>query len=134
MQQSVLESGGVSQLVSLTQSMDPVLRLNSVWALRNLLFMADTATKRRVMREVGYPTLAQLVQDPEDDVQEQALMLFRNLVHGKVRRLGLSLGVWEYLLRFGSVAWYHASRLVRWFYNWELLSLPAGCPVCLRTL
>jgi hypothetical protein len=89
LQQSVLESGGVSQLVSLTQSMDPVLRLNSVWALRNLLFMADTATKRRVMREVGYPTLTQLVQDPEDDVQEQALMLFRNLVHGKVRRRGV---------------------------------------------
>lgn len=90
MQQIVLEAGGISQLVSLTQSMDPVLRLNSVWALKNLLFMADSATKQRVMREVGYQTLGQLVQDAEEDVQEQALMLFRNLVHGKVTLLHLS--------------------------------------------
>lgn len=84
-QQVVLDGGGVAQLAALAHSMDPTLRLNAVWALKNLLFMADSYTKARVMREVGYATLAALAQDPEDGVQEQALMLVRNLVHGKVR-------------------------------------------------
>jgi len=57
MKKTVLENGGVERLVKLVGSTDSNLRLNSVWALKNLLFQADSDVKGRVMRELGWETL-----------------------------------------------------------------------------
>ncbi|XP_022637501.1 armadillo repeat-containing protein 8 isoform X2 [Vigna radiata var. radiata] len=58
-----IQCGGIKELVHLTKSMDSSLRLNAVWALRNMVFLADKMY-------------------PEPSVQEQALALVRNLVDG----------------------------------------------------
>ncbi|KAJ7537944.1 hypothetical protein O6H91_11G029000 [Diphasiastrum complanatum] len=76
--------GGVSQLIQLARSMDSVLRQNAVWALRNLLYLADMMAKERVMRELTFSTLVDLICDSEEIVQEQALAFVRNLVYGSV--------------------------------------------------
>eukprot|EP01135_Chromosphaera_perkinsii_P005385 Nk52_evm66s343 gene=Nk52_evmTU66s343 len=82
MKKTVMEQGAVSKLVTLAQSMDYTLRLNSVWALKNLLFQADSAVKEHVMEKLGYDTLLGLLEDEQVNIREQALTLLRNLAYG----------------------------------------------------
>nr|XP_010931024.1 armadillo repeat-containing protein 8 [Elaeis guineensis] len=77
-----IQCGGVSQLVQLSKSMDPTLRLKSVWALRNLMFLADRTDKECVLMELTASNLASLICDSEHPIQEQALALVSNLVDG----------------------------------------------------
>ncbi|CAA2992243.1 armadillo repeat-containing 8 isoform X1 [Olea europaea subsp. europaea] len=58
-----IHCGGVKQLVQLSKSMDSTIRVNAVWALKNLMFLVNSMY-------------------PETSVQEQALALVRNLVDG----------------------------------------------------
>ena len=46
------------RLVQLVGSPDPSLRLNALWALKNLLYKANGEVKRSVMEVVEWPTLA----------------------------------------------------------------------------
>lgn len=77
-----LQCGGLKQLVQLSKSMDPILRLNALWALRNLMFLADNTCKEGILLELTASSLSSLICDPEHFVQEQALALVRNLVDG----------------------------------------------------
>ncbi|KAK4780091.1 hypothetical protein SAY87_016197 [Trapa incisa] len=88
--------GGVKQLIQLSMSMNSAIRLNSLWALKNLTFEADNQCKERVFRELTASSLASLICDPEPCVQEQALALVRNLIDG-------SLDSIEYVFVEGSI-------------------------------
>lgn len=77
-----VQSGGVKQLVELSESMDSTVRLNAVWALRNLMFLVDNRCKEGIFLELRALTLISLVCDPSASVQEQALALVCNLVNG----------------------------------------------------
>ncbi|XP_014502530.1 armadillo repeat-containing protein 8 isoform X1 [Vigna radiata var. radiata] len=77
-----IQCGGIKELVHLTKSMDSSLRLNAVWALRNMVFLADKMCKEKVFLELTVSSVASLICDPEPSVQEQALALVRNLVDG----------------------------------------------------
>ncbi|XP_043692489.1 armadillo repeat-containing protein 8-like [Telopea speciosissima] len=77
-----IQCGGVKELVRLSRSMDFALRLNSVWALRNLMFLADKTRREDILLELTSSTLASLVCDPEPLIQEQSLALVRNLADG----------------------------------------------------
>lgn len=77
-----IQCGGVKHLVELSKSMDSTVRLNTVWALRNLMFLADNSCKEVLFLELTASSLASLVCDPEPFVQEQALALVRNLIDG----------------------------------------------------
>jgi hypothetical protein len=80
MKETVLKEGGVRRLVELVGSSDSDLRYNALWALKNLLYLADTPIKTATMQLVTYPRLQQLANDSALLVQEQALNLIRNLV------------------------------------------------------
>lgn len=82
MKKIVLEQGAVPQLVSLTLSQDHELKLNSIWALKNLLYQADSSDKDKVIDALGWDVLGMLLNDPHPDIQEQSLTLVRNLVYG----------------------------------------------------
>ncbi|KAK1589044.1 hypothetical protein Q3G72_029977 [Acer saccharum] len=77
-----IRCGGMKQLVQLSKSMDAAIRLNALWALRNLMFQAESKCKEGVFMELTASLLASLICDPEPFVQEQALALVRNLVDG----------------------------------------------------
>ncbi|KAJ3097819.1 Armadillo repeat-containing protein 8, partial [Phlyctochytrium bullatum] len=79
MKKTVLENHGVERLVSLVHSSEPNLRLNSVWALKNLLYLADSEVKATVMASLTWEGLRNLINDNEICIQEQALSLLRNL-------------------------------------------------------
>lgn len=107
-----VKCGGLKLLVQLSKSMDATLRLNALWALKNLMFLADNMCKEGILLKLTTPLLSSLIcgndrtlfvtiiqiltiamvvkpafhcictPDPEPSVQEQALALVRNLVDG----------------------------------------------------
>lgn len=76
---AVLHHGGVQKLVELTGSPVATLRLHAAWALRNLLYQSDLALKQSVVRALPWPSMRQLLYDPEPPIQEQAVCILRNL-------------------------------------------------------
>jgi hypothetical protein len=83
MKKSLLESEYLDILTSLTKSCEIMLRLNAVWAIKNLLFQSDSEVKKIVIGKLGWDTVCQLAYDPDNGVEEQGLNLIRNLVCGK---------------------------------------------------
>ncbi|KAK9154901.1 hypothetical protein Sjap_002381 [Stephania japonica] len=77
-----LRCGGVKELVRLSQSMDPTLRLNAVLALKNFVFLADNSSKECVLAELTVSTLVSLICEPK--VQEQALAFVRNILESGI--------------------------------------------------
>ncbi|XP_072972787.1 uncharacterized protein [Typha angustifolia] len=78
----LLQHGGVTQLVLLSKSMDSALRLKSVWALRNLMFLLDRKDKDHILMQLTVSTLSSLICDAEHLIQEQALALVSNFIDG----------------------------------------------------
>lgn len=56
-----IKCGGVTQLVQLSKSMDAAIRLNALWALKNLVFMAESKLKEEIFVELTAPSIASLV-------------------------------------------------------------------------
>lgn len=56
-----IQCGGVKHLVQLSKSMDSTVRLNAVWALRNLMFLVDSRCKEGIFRELTASTLISLI-------------------------------------------------------------------------
>ncbi|KAJ3249377.1 Armadillo repeat-containing protein 8 [Chytriomyces hyalinus] len=83
MKKTVIEHGGVERIVALVSASDYHLKLNSVWALKNLLYQAGSTIKAKVMAELGWEGLKRLLFDTQIGIQEQSLNLLRNLVCGK---------------------------------------------------
>ncbi|MED6219909.1 hypothetical protein PIB30_040189 [Stylosanthes scabra] len=77
-----MQYGGIKELVQLTKSMDSSLRLNAIWALRNMVFHTDKICKEVIFVELTASAIASLICDPEPSVQEQTMGLVRNFVHG----------------------------------------------------
>jgi len=79
MRKSFMERGIVAKFVQMIGSGDSNVRLNALWAIKNLVFEAKSELKETVMRQFGYDTLSRLLNDDEHLIQEQALNLVRNL-------------------------------------------------------
>ncbi|KAF7053666.1 hypothetical protein CFC21_061531 [Triticum aestivum] len=88
----LLHSGVVSQLVHLSKSMDPTLRLKSVLALRNIMFLMNPKDKDLILKELTVSTLSSLICDSEHSVQEQTLALVQNLLDGYVGSVNYVIG------------------------------------------
>jgi len=43
--------------VSLVHSMDSNLRLNAIWALKNIVFSAESNIKEQIIKELGWEQL-----------------------------------------------------------------------------
>ena len=79
MKSIIIENGGLELLVQLViSSTDTSLRLNALWALKNVLFEADSLIKSRVITQLGFETIYKLCEDPSFVIQEQALNIIRN--------------------------------------------------------
>ncbi|XP_020574778.1 armadillo repeat-containing protein 8 isoform X2 [Phalaenopsis equestris] len=81
---ALVKYGGLPLLVQLSKSIVPMLRLKSLCALRNLMFIANRIGKENIISELTIPELASLICDSEHLVQEQAMALVSNLIHGCV--------------------------------------------------
>jgi hypothetical protein len=52
-----MELGGIEKLVELVRSPDNTLRLNAIWALKNLVYQAESDVKEAVMKVLTYQTM-----------------------------------------------------------------------------
>ncbi|TEB27615.1 hypothetical protein FA13DRAFT_1776418 [Coprinellus micaceus] len=74
-----LQQGLMPRLVQLVGSPDPSLRLNALWAIKNLLYRTSLESKRSMMRCLGWGRLFDLIHDPDLAIQEQAYGVIRNI-------------------------------------------------------
>jgi hypothetical protein len=86
MKKVIIEKGGIRQLVALLGSRCTELRLNAAWAMKNMLFQADFATKKNIMSVLGWENLKKynlnslrIINDSNVELQTQGLTIFRNL-------------------------------------------------------
>lgn len=80
LQKKILERGVLDLIIEGCNSRYAPLRLNSVWALCHTLYGVDTSVKQDVLKKITYSSMLDLCNDPEMEVQEQALECIRNLV------------------------------------------------------
>uniref|UniRef100_A0A4W3IMB3 Armadillo repeat-containing protein 8 n=1 Tax=Callorhinchus milii TaxID=7868 RepID=A0A4W3IMB3_CALMI len=76
----ILESGAVDLLCNLTQSENPALRVNGIWALMNMAFQADQKIKTDILRGLSTEQLFRLLSDSDVNVLMKTLGLLRNLL------------------------------------------------------
>ncbi|XP_048454631.1 armadillo repeat-containing protein 8 isoform X3 [Rhincodon typus] len=76
----ILESGAVELLCNLTQSDNPALRVNGIWALMNMAFQADQKIKTDILRGLSTEQLFRLLSDSDVNVLMKTLGLLRNLL------------------------------------------------------
>ncbi|KAF9053450.1 hypothetical protein BJ165DRAFT_1591247 [Panaeolus papilionaceus] len=75
-----LEEKLVPRLVYfLKESADPSLRLNALWAIKNLVRNTSLETKKDIMRVMKWEELLKLLSDPDEDIQDQAFNILRNM-------------------------------------------------------
>ncbi|KDR69187.1 hypothetical protein GALMADRAFT_160499 [Galerina marginata CBS 339.88] len=67
----------------LRESDDPSLRLNALWAVKNLVRKTSTETKRDIMSYLGWQELSDFLSDPDEDIQEQGFNTLRNLAENE---------------------------------------------------
>lgn len=82
MKQVLMEGGGIVKLVELARSSYGPARLNALWALKNVLYSSDVAVKVHVMESLKWDYVFGLANDAvegEEEIQEQALNIIRNL-------------------------------------------------------
>lgn len=76
-QEQIVAAGGLAQLAALTQrNNEPSLRLNAVWALKNLTAMPSATAKAAIMTQLPYESLRSLLDDtaePSVQVRDVAL-------------------------------------------------------------
>ncbi|KAK9465085.1 armadillo-type protein [Lipomyces arxii] len=76
----ILDKGILPLIVAGARSRYAPLRLNSVWALKHMVYGDDMETKAHVVSQLSFPLLMRLCDDEEIQVQEQALDFIRNLI------------------------------------------------------
>ncbi|OBZ65761.1 Acetolactate synthase, mitochondrial [Grifola frondosa] len=82
LQATLLEKGVLERLVQLIGSGDSGLKLNALWAIKNLLYKSNVEVKRKVMNAIGWHELGSLLTDADLGVQEQAYHVVRHIADG----------------------------------------------------
>ncbi|CAO1615690.1 unnamed protein product [Sympodiomycopsis kandeliae] len=86
----LLDNGAITEIVAMCRSGDGEMRLNALWAIKNVLYGSSLEFKKSVMDQFGFDTLKAMASgQPLDDtcsdtttstsLQEQSLNIIRNL-------------------------------------------------------
>eukprot|EP01080_Neovahlkampfia_damariscottae_P004568 gene4568-7952_t len=77
-----IEKNGVEILVKNTNSLHSLLKLNSIWALKNLAFRSTVEIKKKILESMTAKRIFELLKDDDSNIQEQCLKLLSNIAHG----------------------------------------------------
>ncbi|KIK78727.1 hypothetical protein PAXRUDRAFT_36581 [Paxillus rubicundulus Ve08.2h10] len=83
LRQIMLSDGLLPRLMRLITIDDRDIRVSVLWALKNLSSKSTVTTKSMVMDYLGWNYLAELVNDPDAQIQEQAFAILRNLAENE---------------------------------------------------
>lgn len=75
----MLEDGLMRRLMQLFAMDNQEIRVNVLWTIKNLLSKSTSGMKNMAMTHLGWPHLAELTNDPDPEIQEQAFTILRNL-------------------------------------------------------
>lgn len=89
MKLTFVEKGGVKRLIDLIDCNNMELRINALWALKNLLYQSDSKIKNQVMDYLGWTKLRELTDDSNAEIREQAMNLIRNIACGRASDIKL---------------------------------------------
>ncbi|KAI0064492.1 ARM repeat-containing protein [Artomyces pyxidatus] len=81
LRQPFLDQGLVKRLSQLLRSGHAELRLNALWAIKNLVYRCSSGLKHSVVEEIGWKDLDRLLLDSDPGVQEQAFYIIRNFAN-----------------------------------------------------
>lgn len=133
MKQFLLESGGIVDLLALCSSQDAGLRLNALWAIKNILYCADTETKRAIVQGFNWNLLKGMCRDVEVGalaIQEQALNIVRNLASSNPTDIDLTIqgmgGADELFTLIEDVVWQRRSDAALEQVAYILVNLATG--------
>lgn len=70
---------GLKQMINLTQAKDNELRLNAIFAFKNLAFQLHIDKRKQVLNELPWKYIRDLINDTEPSIQEQALRFLQNM-------------------------------------------------------
>ncbi|CDO73638.1 hypothetical protein BN946_scf185014.g108 [Trametes cinnabarina] len=79
---ALLEQGVIPRLVQLLRSSDIELKLNALWAFKNLLYKASPELKREVISAIGWSEISSLFLDSDSRLQEQVFHILRHVADG----------------------------------------------------
>ncbi|KAI8989797.1 ARM repeat-containing protein [Trametes punicea] len=79
---ALLEQGAIPRLVELLRASDIELKLNALWAFKNMLYKATPELKREVMSAIGWSEISSLLLDPDTRIQEQVFHILRHVADG----------------------------------------------------
>lgn len=80
---TMIQRGFLTLIVQGAYSSYPPLKLNSLWALKHAIFGLSEPHKLMVVRQLTPKYIMALCNDPEPQIQEQALCFLRNFVYAK---------------------------------------------------
>lgn len=102
----LLQNGAVTRIVDLCRSSSGPMRMNALWAVKNVIFASDLQFKRSVMDQLGFDTLrdlamghrsdqhAEIVSDLQEEdapFREQALNIIRNLASNRAEDVEMTI-------------------------------------------
>ncbi|KAI0636599.1 ARM repeat-containing protein [Trametes polyzona] len=79
---TLLEQGVIPRLVQLLHAEDKELRLNALWAFKNLLYKAPPDLKQEVMNTISREEIEGFFNDPDLRLHEQTLHILRHVADG----------------------------------------------------
>ncbi|KAI0780550.1 ARM repeat-containing protein [Trametes elegans] len=79
---AVLEQGVIPRLVQLLSGDDKELKLNALWAFKNLLYKATPDLKREVMSAIGWSEINSLLSNSDPRLREQVFHILRHIADG----------------------------------------------------
>lgn len=84
----MLEDGLLPRLMQLFEMENQEIRVSVLWAIKNLLAKSVSRMKDTTMQHLGWSYLAELANDSDPEIQEQAFAILRNLTEDET---GVSL-------------------------------------------
>jgi hypothetical protein len=133
MKQLLVDGGGVAKLIELAQSAaSGGMRLNALWALKNILWSSETETKRALLDTLGWDYVAELALDTagtDEAAQEQALSIMRNVASSREADIDLTLrgfGTQRLLDLLEAVVWQKRGSAITEQAAYVLVNLATG--------
>ncbi|KAI5477426.1 Armadillo repeat containing protein [Pseudohyphozyma bogoriensis] len=80
MRQVLLSYGCVPRLCKLARHPDTTLKINALWAIKNLSYQSSSAFKSTIANDLGWSYLGDLIGDTNPEISEQGLGILRNIV------------------------------------------------------
>lgn len=76
---TIIDQGLLTRFITFVKEPDPHLKLNAIWAIKNLTYKASTDEKIIIMKLFGWDFLKECLVDSRPEIREQAVNICTNI-------------------------------------------------------